>query len=251
MGHQVSEKGVNGEEFPELTEDQLYDLPDLFVGIEGHLSRGTSYVAGGDIEAEFAPASLVDLALVHALLDDVQLRLAHRAFEAQQHTVIEVRRIANAIRVGDESAKEGADLQELMPVLRRAGQPGDLHAEDHPHMVEAHLRDQTLESGPVLPLGGGVSQIIVDDQNTLLGPAQVPGAVDQSVLQPGGLLVAKNLLGGGLPDVDHRQALKVDGGYLLRARVGLKEVLIRDHDSSPPCAAASCRVPRSGVPAGR
>ena len=166
--------------------------------------------------------------------------------ETQQHTVIEVRRIANAVRVGDESAKEGADLQELMPVLRRAGQPRDLHAEDHPHMVEAHLRDQTLESGPVLPLGGGVSQIVIDDQNPLLGPAQLPGATGQAVLQPSGLLVAENLLGGGLPDVDHRQALEVDGSYLLWTRVGLKEVVIRDHGPPPP-SAALYRVPRSSV----
>src|SRR5215212_7516382 len=153
---------------------------------------------------------------------------------------------SNAVRVGDQGAKDGADLQELMPVLRRPGQSRDLHSQDHPHMVEAHLRNQTLESGPVLPLGGGVAQIVVDDHYPLLGPAQLPGAVNQPVLQPGGLLVAENLLGGGLPDVDHCQALEVDGSYLLWTRVGLKEVVIRDHGPPPP-SAASCRVPRSGV----
>jgi hypothetical protein len=54
--------------------------------------------------------------------------------------------------------------------------------------------------------------------------------VDQPVLQPGGLLVAENLLGRGLPDVDHRQPLEVDGSYLLGARSGIKGAVIRDHD---------------------
>jgi hypothetical protein len=117
-------------------------------------------------------------------------------------------------------------------------------------MVEAHLRDQTLKPGPLSTFGGGASQIVIDDQNPLLGPAQPPGTVDQPLLQPRGLLVAENLLGGGLPDVDHRQTLEVDGIYLLRARVELKAVVIRDHDLWPPPSAAAWRVPRSGALAG-
>src|SRR5215213_3095455 len=156
---------------------------------------------------------------------------------------------SNAVRVGDQGAKDGADLQELMPVLRRPGQSRDLHSQDHPHMVEAHLRNQTLESGPVLPLGGGVAQIVVDDHYPLLGSAQLPGATNQPVLQPGGLLVPENLLGGGLPDVDHRQALEVDRTYLLWTRVGLKGVVNNDHGLSLP-SSASWRVPRGGTPAG-
>jgi hypothetical protein len=105
------------------------------------------------------------------------------------------------------SVPKSADLQKLMPLFRRSGQSGDLHFEDHTHLVKAHLRNQTLESGPPLTLGGGGPQIVVDDHYPLLGPAQLPGTVDQPVLLPGGLLVAENLLGGGLPDVNHRQTL--------------------------------------------
>jgi hypothetical protein len=39
VGHQVSEQGVNGEEFLELPEDEPHHLLDLFVRVEGHLSR--------------------------------------------------------------------------------------------------------------------------------------------------------------------------------------------------------------------
>src|SRR5918999_1768378 len=136
-----------------------------------------------------------------------------------------------------------------MQVLRRPGQPRDLHSEDHSHVVEAHLRDQPLEARSLLTLGSGVSQIVVDDHYPLFGPAQLPRAVDQPVLQPGGLLVPENLLSSGLPDVDHRQALEVYGSYLLRTRVSIEEGVIRDHGRPPP-SAASWRVPRSGAPAG-
>lgn len=97
-------------------------------------------------------------------------------------------------------------------------------------MVEAHLRNQTLEASPLFTLGGGVAQIIVDDQNPLLGPAQLTRTANQPVLQPGGLFVLEHLLSGGLPDVDHRQTLEMDGTYLLGARSGLKGTVIRDHD---------------------
>ncbi len=62
---------MDGQEFLELPEDKLYDLPDLFIGIEDHLSREVPGVAGGDIEAEFTPACLGELAVLEALLYDV------------------------------------------------------------------------------------------------------------------------------------------------------------------------------------
>lgn len=71
MGYQVSEQGMNGCEFLKLPEDEPHHLLDLFIGVEDHFSGGVSSVAGGDVEAEFAPASLGELALVHALLYDV------------------------------------------------------------------------------------------------------------------------------------------------------------------------------------
>ena len=52
--------------------------------------------------------------------------------------------------------------------------------------------------------------------------------------------MVENLLCSGLPDVDHRQAKEVLRTYLLWTRVGLKEVVIRDHGPSPPSRGVVC-----------
>ena len=52
--------------------------------------------------------------------------------------------------------------------------PGDLYSEDHPHVVEAHLRDQAFEAAPLIAVGGRAPQVIVDDQDPLLGPTKLP-----------------------------------------------------------------------------
>jgi hypothetical protein len=80
VGNQVAEHGVEGAELLELLEDEAHDLLDLLVGIEDHLPGGASHIASRDGESELAPASLGKLALVHALLYDVQLGLAHGSF---------------------------------------------------------------------------------------------------------------------------------------------------------------------------
>ena len=77
FSHQVAEHGVQGAEFFKLLEDEAHHLLNLLVGIEDHLPRGVSHIAGRYGEAEFAPPSLAQLALVHALLYDVQLGFAH------------------------------------------------------------------------------------------------------------------------------------------------------------------------------
>ena len=70
--------------FEELLEDEVYHLLNLLVGIEDHLPGRASHVAGGYGEAEFASSSLGELALVHALLYDVQLGFAHGPFKTKK-----------------------------------------------------------------------------------------------------------------------------------------------------------------------
>ena len=52
----------------------------------------------------------------------MQFRLAHRALEAEQQTVVEVRRVINTILIEDERVGEGADLEQAMPVAGVAGE---------------------------------------------------------------------------------------------------------------------------------
>ena len=56
----------------------------------------------------------------------MQLRLAHRALETQQQTIVEVRRVVDAILVEDQRAGERRELEQAVPVGVVARQPRHL-----------------------------------------------------------------------------------------------------------------------------
>ena len=161
--------------------------------VEGHLARESADIATRQVQAELATQSLGTLPGVQARLEQMQLCLAHRAFETQQKAVVEVARVVDAIGVGDEGVEQGADLEQLVPIAAGAGEPRHLDAEDQPDMAEANLGHQTLEAGPV---GGGrprAAEIVVDHQHLPARPAELAGAFDKRVLQPDRLAVLLDL----------------------------------------------------------
>src|SRR5260370_22018293 len=99
--------------------------------------------------------------------------------QTKEQAVIVLRRVVNPIQVSNQGVKEGAQLQELMPVLVGARQARHLHPEDHPDVIQAHLRDQPLEPDPPLRTGPALAQIITHPQEAVAGPPQRPGSTDQ------------------------------------------------------------------------
>jgi len=79
----------------------------------------------------------------------VQLGLGHRAFEAEQQAVVEVRRRVDAVGVGDQRLGERAEVEQLMPVGRGAREPRGLEREDQADVAEPDLGDQFLEGEPI------------------------------------------------------------------------------------------------------
>src|SRR3954454_11176293 len=171
---------------------------------------------------------------MHTLLNYVQLRLAHGAFEAEQQPVVVLRSIVNTVEIADESPEKGADLQELVPIFGRACKARHFHAQDHPHVAQAYLRNKTLKTDSAARARGGLAQVVVDEQDHLLGPTKSLGATHQAVLQTRGFLVIQNLLGGRLPDVDYGQPLAVRRQDLLR--IGRQDFRssVEDHVPLPP-----------------
>jgi hypothetical protein len=207
-------------ELLELAEHQPHDVLHLLVWVEGHLPRGAPDVADRQWLGQLAATRLAEPALVHPLLEDVQLRLAHRALEPEQQAVVVLRRVVDAVEVRNERPAQRADLQELMPILARAGQARHLHAEHEPDMVQADLRDEALKAQPPLDTGARLAQIVVDHQDPVRGPAQRLGARDETILQPGRLLMIEHLLHGGLADVDDGQPIPMQGAYFPGRPVG-------------------------------
>src|SRR4051812_16717049 len=81
-------------------------------------------------------------------------------------------------------------------------------------MVQPHFRDESLEAWTALRTGAGASEVIVNDDDALPWPPQGESALHQPVLESGGLLVPRQLLGGRLPDIHHGQPLQMAWRYL-------------------------------------
>ena len=94
---------------------------------------------------QFAATGLGPLPADEAGPDEVQLGLAHGAFEPQQQPV---------------------------PVGVVAGQPRHLQAQHEPGAAHADLGDQALEAFPVGGAGAGLALVGVDGDDRLGGPAQ-------------------------------------------------------------------------------
>src|SRR5262249_18338393 len=101
--------------------------------------------------------------------------------------------------------KQGAQLEQLVPVLARAGQPTHLQPEDQSDVVQTDFREQPLEAKPVFGRGPALALILIDDENAVRGPTEFDGPVDESVLTAGGCPVLGDLLDRGLADVDDGQ----------------------------------------------
>src|SRR5207249_5608574 len=95
---------------PEGREEEADGLLDLLVGVEDHAVVRVVAEADGQRRLELAAARLVEDAAPQPRPEDMQLRLTHRALEAEQEPVVEVRRIVDAILVEDEGVRERADL---------------------------------------------------------------------------------------------------------------------------------------------
>src|SRR5262249_37525526 len=148
-------------------------------------SGGVVDQPGGWPEAELAELSLLLLAPEQPRPDPVQLSLAHRALDSEEQTVVVLSGIVNAVLVDDEGIRQAADLDEAMPVAAGACQARCLETEDGAGMTETDLGHQVLEAIAVEGGGSGVSLVLVDNLDVLLGPSQALGASRQIVLAGG------------------------------------------------------------------
>jgi hypothetical protein len=69
----------------------------LFVRVKDDFSGWTAEVANWQRQSELTTTGFVELAFVHALLDDVQFSLRHGSFESEKETVIVPSRIIDPI----------------------------------------------------------------------------------------------------------------------------------------------------------
>lgn len=139
----------------------------------------------------------------------MQLGLAHGPLQPQQEPIVVVAGVVEPVLIGQEDPEDGAQLQELIPVLAGAGQSAHLDAEDQPDVVEADLGQQSLEADAMFRRPRALPEVVVDDHDAIAWPTEPDGAAGQVVLQRGRFTMLGHLPRGGLTHVDDRQAIAV------------------------------------------
>jgi hypothetical protein len=112
------------------------------------------------------------------------------------------------------SAAQGTELDQAVPISRVAGQPGDLQAHDNAGLAQSHLADEMLEAIARRGTRTGFAEIVVDYMDPLGRPAGADGPVTQSILTLGALDVLRDLAQGRLSDIEISIAAQVLGGDL-------------------------------------
>src|SRR5690242_4396137 len=79
----------------------------------------------------------------------VQLGLAHGSFEAEQQTIVEVRRIINAVFIENESVGESADFQQPVPVRGVSRKSGNFQTQHDAGFAQTHFRNELLKALPI------------------------------------------------------------------------------------------------------
>ena len=104
-----------------------------------------------------------------------------------------------------------------MPVRRASRQPRDFEPKNHADLPHPDRGDQLLEADPVA-VGAGLTEVAVDDDHALQGPAECDRTLSQGVLTFGAFGVLEDLAERALSHVQVGLAGEVSGGHLVVAR---------------------------------
>jgi hypothetical protein len=97
-------------------------LLHLAVRIEDHAIVVVIDQSGGQAGLQLAAAGLALDPALQTRAEHVQLGLAHRSLQPQQQPVVEMARVVQAVLIEDQGSRQGADLQQAVPVAGVAGQ---------------------------------------------------------------------------------------------------------------------------------
>lgn len=111
LGVQAAHDGAGRAPLAEGIEQKPHRVLDLSVGIEhGPRVRGVDQ-PDRQQHLELAAARVVENAALQPRLQDVQFGLAHRALQPEQHAIVAIGRIVDAVLVHDERARQAANLR--------------------------------------------------------------------------------------------------------------------------------------------
>ena len=156
---------------------------------------------------QLAPAGFIEPPALQPRPNLIELDFGDGAPEPQQQAVVEVAGIVDAVLIGDERVEGGGQFQQLIPIQIVARQARDLQAEDQAHLAQRQHRQQALVAGPIVAVGAGEAQIVIDHHTARRGPTQGMRPLHQLILAVSAFVVLRQLPQRRLANVDHRLAL--------------------------------------------
>jgi hypothetical protein len=158
---------------------------------------------------KFATSGLVANAAKQSCPQYMRLGFAHGALEAEYQSIIEQRRMINAVAVTDEGIGETAKIEQAIPVCVVAGEARDFEAKHDAYMAEGDFGDQTGEAASLDDAGSGNPEVFVNYDHLLRRPTQRRRFGSQCVLTLRGLSIVLDLSGRGLSQIHIGDAVQM------------------------------------------
>src|SRR5215475_3142869 len=100
----------------------------------------------------------------------MQLGLAHRSLETEQETIVEQRRVINAVGVADQCICDPGKIDETIPVGIIAGEARHLKTKDQSDPGERDFGAEPSKSR-ARDISRREAEILVNDNNPITGPS--------------------------------------------------------------------------------
>jgi hypothetical protein len=204
-----------GPQLTELLEHQSDGGSGLLVWVKGDPSVRRPNISDRNEPEGLSAAGLVPLPLEQSGPQHMKFGLRHHPAEAEQHSVVCVGRIVHAVGVSQQHLEDTAQIEQMVPVLARSGEPAHFPAEHDSDVPERDLGEQSLEAESALDRLTAHPLVVVDYYDTGLGPPVLDSPAAELVLEVGRLAVADNLLGRRLADVDDGETVEMTGANLV------------------------------------
>jgi hypothetical protein len=112
----------------------------------------------------------------------MQPGLAHRPLQPEQQTVVEQRRMIDAVGIPDQRVGEAGEVDEAVPIGVVARKARHLQTEHQSDMGECNLGSEPREAGSCNRTGAGEAEVLADDENAILGPARLARLAGERML---------------------------------------------------------------------
>src|SRR5499427_3708728 len=172
----------------------------------------------GQAAPELAARGLIANAAIKTGAQYVQLGFAHCALQPQQESVIEHRRVIEAVAIADQRVGEAGEIDEAIPFGVVAGQARDFQTQHEPDTSERHLGNEPGKAGAGRGSAARQAEVFINHDDPFGGPAELASLAGQRVLPLSRFAIVLDLSGARLTQIDGgiaREMARRDFGALI------------------------------------